>query len=247
MSEIRLILLLAAGDWRRSRKDFTLLWLLLSPVVNGLVLMAVLPRLAWILDNDVDLLAYKPVIVGFVFLWLCPLSIGLWASMLFLEEKEKGLKVMALLPISRSGFLAYRLWLPGLYSFFLILLGLVLCGPAGQSYGSLGWVSLVASLQTPLLGMMLFRFSKTRMQALQLSKLLRVIEFGVLFSFFWPPQWQNLAGLVFPPYWVLKTYLIGSQEGPGYGLHLGFSMLFLLPFLVWARREFLSVYHQACR
>jgi len=247
MSELKFVRLLFRGDWQRSRGDLTMQWLLLGPVVNIVLLGIALPRLVWFLENDLDLSVYLPVIVGFVFIWLAPLSVGLWSTLLFLEEKENGLKTIALLPISRSGFLAYRLWLPGLYSFFLVLLGLVVCSPQVQSYALLSGVSFVAALQTPLLTLLLFRFSSTRVQALQLSQLLRLIEFGVLFAFFWPAQWQNLAGLVFPPYWILKTYLIGGQGLNEAWSHLAMSLVFLLPLLFWAKHQFLKVYTQACR
>ena len=242
LREFKILWALFQGDWKRSTRDFSLLWMLSSPVVNAFGLYLLLPRLTWFFENDLDLKPYIPLIVGFVFLWITPLSIGLWSTMLFLEEKESGIQAYAILPINQVGFLSYRLWLPGLYSFFVILLGLLVAQPFLLPFGHISWISFAAALQTPFFIQLLFRFSNSRMQAIHNGKLLKILGIPMFLAFMWPPGFQNLAGLLFPPYWLLKTYLIGVNQDPGFTLHLGFTLCIFILLLIWAKRVFLTAY-----
>lgn len=245
MRELFIIGHLLRTDLKRSLREPLLAWLLLGPWVNALLFKYLLPRLVWLLKDDLNLLRFYPLVLGFLFLWLAPLGIGRFSARLLLEEREGGFRALAVLPLSRGGFLAYRLWLPGLWAYFTVLGCLLLASPEALPKGPLALIAAVAALQTPLSALILGAFAQHRAQALALARLIQAMGFLLILAFMLPFQFQNLMGLIFPPYWVFKAYWLAQAGAANYWSHLAVGLLFLIPALGWAKRRFLSEYERA--
>lgn len=245
MRELKLLAHLIRGDRQRSKGDFGFFWVRLGPWVNALFFALLLPRLVWLLKDDLDLVPYLPFVLGYWFLWLTPLGLGLGSALMLFEEEEVGFLALATLPVSQRGLLAYRLWLPGLLAFFTILGTLWIVSPNWVALHRLAWLALGGALLTPLLAFLLFSFARHKTQAASLATFFRFLGLFALFGFLLPQEQQNLAGLVFPPYWFFKAYQIALTDGPGFWSHLALGFLFLLPLLGWARGLFLERYGKA--
>jgi fluoroquinolone transport system permease protein len=247
MSPWRVILHLAQGDLLRSRRDLSLAWLLLGPWINALLFAYLLPRLAWLLKDDLALLRFYPWALAFLFLWLAPVGLGQWSARLLLEERLGGFRALAVLPISRSGFFAYRLWLPGLLAYFTVLGCLLLASPDPLPIGPLALISLLAALQTPLAALLLSAFFQHPAQSLALARLVKLLGFLTLSTLWLPFAFHNLLGLVFAPYWVFKAFWMAQGGAANYWQHLIVGALFLLPLLGWAKGRFLRQFDRALR
>lgn len=231
---------LALGDFKRSLRDPRLLLLLLAPWINAIMARLLLPRLSFWLRHDLDLTAYYPLILGFLFLWLAPLSIGLWAAELLLEERSSGLTAVLSLPLPKRAYLAYRLWVPGLWAFFSVLACLAIALPRPMPTAPLIWLGLAASLQTPLLTLLLFAFSADRDGAMALARLLKFLGMLPIFAYFLPHGFGDLIGLLFPPYWLAKAFWSVWGGQMAYWRHLLVGVLLLVPLLGWAKGRFLK-------
>ncbi|MDT8447145.1 MAG: hypothetical protein RRB13_09680 [bacterium] len=247
MSPFKVIGHLIKGDLLRSRRDWTLGWLLVGPWVNAALFLYLLPRLVLLLKDDLNLLRFEPLVLGYLFLWFAPLGIGQWSARLLLEEREGGFRALAVLPISRTGFFAYRLWLPGLWTYFTVLGTLMLASPVPLPMGPLALISLGAAVLTPLMALLLSTFSGQRGQAAALARLIKASGLFFALAFMLPFSFQNLVGLVFAPYWIFKAYWLVQAGAVNYWEHLAVGMAFLLPALGWAKRRFLREFNLALR
>ncbi|OGG95467.1 MAG: hypothetical protein A2527_07070 [Candidatus Lambdaproteobacteria bacterium RIFOXYD2_FULL_50_16] len=231
---------LIKGDGLRSRRDSRLGLLLLTPWLNALMARMLLPRLSFWLKDDFDLVAHYPLILGFLFLWLAPLSLGLWAAELLLEERQSGLCALLALPLPKRAYLAYRLWVPALLSYLTILGCLLIAPHEPLDLAPILWMALAASLQTPLLCLLLFSFSANREGAMALARLLQILGGLPILAYFLTPPYGNLIGLVFPPYWLAKAFWSAWAEELAYWQNLGIGLFMILPLLGWAKSLFLK-------
>lgn len=184
------------ADLRSTRRDPTFGFLLLSPLLIGVMLRLLIPVAADILleRTGFSLGTHIPALVAF-FLQLPPLLAGMMIGLLFIEERDGGLlESYAVSPLGRDGFLRYRLLETGVLSFFFTLITLVLLLPllagapltAGDCF-ALFCALLPGVFAGPMVTAFLVLFARDKVAGLVLAKL---ISFPIML----PAVWYLLPG-----------------------------------------------------
>lgn len=208
------VLGLLRSDVKNVARDPVLVLVTFLPFVIGTIFRFAIPFIDGFVGGLRDpadgppfsLLPYYPFIQSFVILF-APCFVGWIIGLVLLDERDESiLTVVAVTPLGRRGFLAYRLALPTAVAFIASLVVLPIAGLAPVDPLRAVLVVAMASLEAPLMTTFLVAFADNKVEGLAFAKGASVMLFAPLAIVLIEPPWQLLAGLV-PPFWVSKAYL----------------------------------------
>ncbi len=201
MSAVRRFVAFYRNDWRMLRRTPTLVY---SVVMTIALLLLVRYFRGQIPEN----LYFGPAVFT---LLMIPMVMGMSAAFIMVNEiEEKTIQALQVVPISTAGFLCYRL----LWSVLMTaLLGLAAPAILGLGIGAQGTLALVflLVLEAVVFALVVVDFSKTRMQAMTVMKvvgwilLLPVVVKFLVVARNWAEGWTRLT-LFLPTHWVYKLY-----------------------------------------
>lgn len=175
---------LLEADRKNILRDPTYLFLLLAPLLIGLVVRFGIPLLtAFVLETfGVDLSPWTGMMYAF-FLQLPAYLAGLMTGMLLLEERDEGvLSAWAATPLGRSGYILYRTAFAFAAACIAELLLLLFIPGAGAVVGSgfitvLRGVPMIAAFSggAPLILLLLALFARDKVSGLAMAKLTGVV------------------------------------------------------------------------
>ncbi|MDP6536800.1 MAG: hypothetical protein QGG02_10815 [Gammaproteobacteria bacterium] len=215
-------------------------WLiLLMPFLLGWGLRYLLPSLAGQFQNF-DLRDYYPIVVALLIL-TPPLYYGVVMGLLLLEEKDENvLLAVAVTPITLRNYLFARVAVYTLVSLPLIFVVHELIDVIEIDSTQLALIAIVASLNTPLVVMLMAAFCKNQLEGFVIGKGMSPFLLLPLAMFFVPDYWHILCGIL-PTYWPIIAYFTAVNEA-GSGLFFGFAIVMAiimqLAAIVWLYRRF---------
>lgn len=205
MSRVGAIL---AGDLRNVRRDPMLLLVIFAPVLVLLLLRLGFPLLTRVIHEraGLDLTPYRSLILIF-FTCIPSLLFGLVVGLLMLDEQDDGiLRVVAVTPLRRQGYLAVKFAAPATSVFLFAYLFIPLSGMGALRPLYFLPSALMLALETPLLGMALVTFAENKVEGLAIGKALGIYLVGPLIGALVPVPF-NYAGALSPAWWVSETFL----------------------------------------
>ena len=215
-------------------------WLiLLMPFLLGWGLRYLLPSLAGQFQNF-DLRDYYPIVVALLIL-TPPLYYGVVMGLLLLEEKDENvLLAVAVTPITLRNYLFARVAVYTLVSLPLIFVVHELIDVIEIDSTQLALIAIVASLNTPLVVMLMAAFCKNQLEGFVIGKGMSPFLLLPLAMFFVPDYWHILCGIL-PTYWPIIAYFTAVNEA-GSGLFFGFAIVMAIVMqllaVVWLYRRF---------
>ncbi|MDP6413758.1 MAG: hypothetical protein QGG54_01750 [Gammaproteobacteria bacterium] len=215
-------------------------WLiLLAPLLLGWGLRYLLPSLAGQFQNF-DLRDYYPIVVALLIL-TPPLYYGVVLGLLLPEEKDENvLLAVAATPITLRNYLFARVAVYTLVSLPLIFVVHELIGVIEIDRTQLALIAIVASLNTPLVVMLLAAFCKNQLEGFVIGKGMSPFLLLPLAMFFVPDYWHVLCGIL-PTHWPIIAYFTAVNEA-GSGLFFGFAIVMAIVMqllaVVWLYRRF---------
>ncbi len=224
---------LTGGDFKNIVRDPLYLMVMAIPLFMSAAVRFAAPMAQRLLIKYFDLSEHYLFIMSFFILW-APLMFGWIIGFILLDERDEDiLSFISVTPLSKAGYLRYRILSPVLISFFLSLAVLFLVGLAELKFIKLVPVALLASLEAPLMALFLAAFAGNKVEGLALAKTASIAMLAPFAGYFLSSKWQLLAG-IFPPYWVSKAFLAAYGSGPAYWLYLtgGFIIHALLIYLL---------------
>jgi len=200
-------------DLRQVTRDPMLSLYLLAPLLLWVVLRFGVPVGAMLLEERTgfDLAAHYDLILS-IALFLTPLILGVMTGFLMLDERdEKLIDYYAVTPLSKRGYLRYRLFLPVLLSVVYSVLLLTCSGLAPVRLWSMLTILPMAALSAPVMSLFLSAYASNKVEGMALSKGVGLLVFGPVIAYCIPFPMQAL-GAVFPAYWSSKAYFAGSAS-----------------------------------
>lgn len=234
---------LAIGDLRSIRRDPMLLISIFAPVILAVVMKFGLPFVEGILLAELafDLSRYNALIMSVTIL-ISPMMIGMLSGFLILDERDENILVFySVTPLSKSGYLAYRLITPTIISFILsffvfYFINIVMCDLV-----FLIPIFLVCALESPLMALFLGAFAANKVEGLALSKGFGLLFLASIAGYFVKSSWRYLLGIA-PTYWVSKAMLIGIAGGNGFWITIAVGALVHLAFIAFLLGRFENKY-----
>jgi fluoroquinolone transport system permease protein len=236
---VRRLLALAAGDARNVGRDPMLTYLPLVPFFMTLALRLLIPWVTELVARYVDLTLYYDFIAGFLLL-MTPVMVGMVAGFVLLDERDENiLAAVGVTPLSKTGFLFYKMASATVLSLLLswtlvAALGLVPLRPL-----RLIVPAVVAAAEAPLLALFMGAFAANKVEGLVLAKASGLLFLAPLALLFVPPGWQWLAGVI-PTYWVTRCFLTlyGDRGVPGFWISAAVGLVYHAVLIVALARRF---------
>lgn len=202
---------------------------MLSAVVIGPLLIVLIARFGFeALDGllyaelGFSLDAYRSIAASLLML-IPPMLTGMMCGFLMLDERDEHvIAYYSVTPLTRSGYVSYRLFLPTLLSGFFTLLFLLASGITKADVRVFPAV-LMLVLEAPLFALTLCAFAVNKVEGLAISKLAGVVLLVPFAAAFVPEPWSYIAG-VFPTYWPSRIYM-GLAEGSVASVQYGFDFI----------------------
>jgi len=215
---------LAWGDLKSLSRDNFLILIYCIPVFIALLFRFAVPVAAGLVHEWVDLTAHYAFIMSFL-TFMTPSFVGMVMGFMLLDDRDEDiLSYMAVTPLSRTGYLVYRIISPVLVSFFLMYIMLFIAGLTPVPVVRLIPVGIMAAMEAPILALFLAAFANNKVEGLAVYKLAGIIFLAPFVGYFVPSGWQYVAG-IFPPFWVSKAFLACYEPHTGYWLYLGIGFV----------------------
>jgi fluoroquinolone transport system permease protein len=233
-------LMLLGADIKNMGRDPMLLFASGAPLLLLALMRLGVPAARDLLAAYVpfDLAQFYPLIA--VFFSLLPAMLwGLTTAFLYLDEKDNGLTAYFFItPLRKSGYLAYRLSFPLVFSFAFTVL---LAATNGLVVFTL-WQIMVFAVLSSVLSLVFFfalaALAHNKVEGLALGKALGVILLGPVASGILPSPLKYL-GAIFPPFWSAEFLFASMNRGPAWYLVLAAGAavaLHALPLVLLFRR-----------
>lgn len=148
-------------------------------------------------------------------LLLSPLMLGMIAGFLMLDERDENLiAYFAVTPLTKSGYLLYRLSSPVLLSVVYTVFFVYFTDLVPIPVAALLPLTLLLALQAPVVALLLLAFAANKVEGMALSKGIGITMAAPLAIYFAPEPWSWLAS-VLPTFWIAKAYWAGMEAWTG--------------------------------
>jgi fluoroquinolone transport system permease protein len=223
---MRKIAALLRNDVKNIFRDDILIAITIAPFLMALVFRFGLPPLRDVLLTYFDLNAYYPMVTAF-FTLMVPAFYGWVVAFMLLDDRDENiLPVIAVTPLRKTGYLAYKIAMPTLASLILILTLAPAINLVEFDYLRFIPIALMACMEAPLMTLLLTAFAGNKVEALALAKLDGIFFLPVALPFFTQSPLQYIAGIL-PTFWIGKSFeAIHSDIGTflvivliGFGVH----------------------------
>jgi fluoroquinolone transport system permease protein len=215
---------LGRNDTRLIGRDSFLTGLFAYLLIVALAMRFALPWLAEAAasspDVAVDVTALYPLIVGYMILFLGAVVAGMMIGFVILDERDDGtLIALMVTPLPLTFYLAYRVLVPALLAFIVLIAEVLLVGihliPLGQTVVIAAAMSLVGSMTA----LFTATFAQNKAQGFALMKIAGSSGLLLVAAWFVAEPLQYLFGL-FPPYWFVKAYWLAAAGDAAWPLFL---------------------------
>ncbi|AZO94530.1 ABC transporter permease [Halocella sp. SP3-1] len=224
------ILAVFQNDLKNITRELMLIYIMFIPIIFAILIRYGVPILREEFLEKFDLVNYYPLITGY-FILLVPVLIGIVAGFLVLDERDEGIvQVLILTPLSKKGYLIYRIFMPMLISLFYILILTPVLGLVEVSIRSLIILGLLSMLESPITALFLTAFAGNKVEGLAFSKGLGLLMLLPLLRFS-KSKWTILLILI-PFYWPVQGFLVIGEQGFYLSILAGFLVHLLFLFIL---------------
>lgn len=201
---------LSRSDIANIRRDSLLQFVLVYPLILGLVMRWLIP---WVTDGlmeTFDLTPYHLFLASFFGLMIMPDLAGTLIGLLLLDERDEDtLTALLVTPMPITTYVMYRVITPTIISLVGILVVVPLIGVHVVPMGKLFLIALSASLGAPVFTLLLASLAKNKVEGVAVMKGLGVLLLAPMIAWFVPEPWQWLLG-IFPTFWSAKAYWLAA-------------------------------------
>jgi fluoroquinolone transport system permease protein len=210
---MRKTLSLLSGDFRAIRRDATLLMSMLAPLIIAVIARIGLPLLSDILIDKLnfDLTEYYTLILSFVIV-LIPFILGISSGLLLLDEKDENiLTYITVTPMSREGYIFYKIISPMIVSAVSTLFAVIFIGIKEIDILKVIPVIIICSMEAPIIALVMVKFASNKIQGLVISKGIGFILLIPIAAYFIKIKWSLILG-VFPTYWTGNAFVSSFER-----------------------------------
>ncbi|MFA7566091.1 MAG: hypothetical protein WCY01_03635 [Alkalispirochaeta sp.] len=199
----RLVSLLV-NDGKNAIRDDILPVVACIPVFLVLLIRFGEPQLQAVLPASIDLSVHHPAVIA-VLTCMTPMMFGWVIGFMLLEEREEHvLSAIAITPLTKRGYLLYRITLVTVVSIVLTAVLIPLSGLSGISGLTMPRyliISVMAALEAPFFALILATLAGNRVEGLAVAKLLGIIVIPPILPFYFDSPAVYLSGII-PSYWI---------------------------------------------
>jgi fluoroquinolone transport system permease protein len=211
----QLVRRLGRNDVKVIGRDSFLIFMFSFAVIIATVLRFGLPAFnEFLLENDIlnettfiaSLNEIYPMIVAYMGIYTAALLVGTVFGFMLLDEKDDNtITAMLVTPVPLQQYLTYRILVPIVMTFFIIIGMVLFINQALIPIWQLLLIATGGALTAPIIMLFFATFAANKVQGFALSKFGGISGWTIMLGWFVAMPFQLLVGL-FPPFWVTKAY-----------------------------------------
>jgi len=202
------------GDIKIVLRDPILLLVSIVPIFLVFVVRFIVPAANIFIRKHIefDLSAHYSFITGY-FSLLTPLMFGMIAGFILLDERDEHiLAYISVTPVTKKGYIFYRLSVPVLIGFFFSFIMFAFSGLCKFHFAETIPLAVLIALEAPIMTLFLAVFAGNKVEGLALSKVMNILTLAPFIGYIFNSNWTLIAGIS-PPYWIVMAYLeIGKSQ-----------------------------------
>ncbi len=220
MQMTQLVTKLGRSDIKLIGRDRFLIFMFVFVVYIGVVLRYGLPWLnTYLADNGVmpgstipiPLSETYPMLIAYLAIFTGATLVGTVFGFVMLDEKDHNtLKAMLVTPVPLRQYALYRVSLPAILGFFIVLGMVLYINQALLPLWQLLLIAAGAALTAPIAALFFAIVAENKVAGFAYAKFAGIAGWAIMIGFFVPEPWQWLIGL-FPPFLVSKAYWLALE------------------------------------
>jgi fluoroquinolone transport system permease protein len=188
-----------------------------------------------------NLADFYPMIVAYMAIFTGGLLIGLVVGFILLDEKDQNtLKVMLVSPLPLRQYVLYRIGLPTILAFVVILAMVLVINQATLPLWQMILIAAGGALSAPIAALFFAVFAENKVAGFAYGKFVGLAGWIIAGSWFVSEPFQWLFG-IFPPFWVSKAYWLALEGRSIWWLSLIIGVALQLAPINWLIRRFNKV------
>lgn len=206
------ILALVKADWRSISRDLLLAITIFVPLFVAIFVRIVAPLAAKILavHANFDLTPHYIFIAGVTIL-MTPMMLGSMAGLQILDDRdERILTYISVTPLTREGYLVWKLFTPVVIGCVLTPIALILMNIVPLKLGVIIPVTLLAALGAPLYALIMPAFASNKVEGLAVAKASGILMGAPFAGYLLSAPWLIIAG-IFPSFWPTMAFVAGYR------------------------------------
>jgi len=224
------ILSLCYNDFKNILREPMLVFLMLGPILLTIALRWIIPFFTETLITYIDLKIYYPLITGFVVLFI-PILMGMLTGFILLDERDDYVfMTLITTPLSKEGYILYRILLPMVISFIYSIAIIPIINLISFSFITIIPIAVLTALEAPLVALYLVVFAGNKVEGLALTKALSFFMIAPLVGYVIKSNWKYLLGLL-PTYWGPMALVVGDIKASEYWIHIVLGLIVNLSLL----------------
>ncbi|RSK26245.1 hypothetical protein EJF36_04895 [Bacillus sp. HMF5848] len=236
---MRRMFALAGSDIRQIQKDPILVVAILLPVLFAVLIRFALPVLTEKLNdfNLLDLSNHYDLIIG-IGLLITPIMMGFLIGFIVLDERDEELLMFfSITPLTKTGYVYYRLISPILLTFVLSFVFMYVQGIVSFEVITFLPIAVLNALGSSLFTMAMVMFASNKVEGLALSKVLNLTLVVPIIPYIFKNPVMLLFGIV-PTYWPVMAFVERYSSIGTFVLYVIVGFVINMAWLIWMTKKF---------
>lgn len=172
------------------------------------------------------------------------LLVGTIFGFMLLDEKDDNtLTAMMVTPVPLEQYALYRVGMPAILAFVIILAMLLIVNQTLLPLWQLALVAAGGALTAPIVSLFFATVAENKVQGFAYSKFGGVAGWTIMLGWFVPEPFQWLIG-IFPPFWVSKAYWMALEGRNWWWVVLLLGVVLQIDLIGWLVRRFTKVVYR---
>lgn len=184
---------------------------------------------------------FYPLLVAYIALFTGTLIGGMVNGFLMLDERDHDtLKALLVTPMPINHYTAYRIIMPTLISFVVILAEMAIINLALIDWGQMTLIAAVAALNGAVVALILGTFGENKVQGFAVMKIISSSGLVLFAAWFIQGPLATIVG-VYPAYWPVKAYWLALNGDPSWWVHLAIGVVYFAIVIGYLVRRFAKI------
>lgn len=181
---------------------------------------------------------YFPMIVAYMAIFTGGIMMGTIVGFMLLDEKDHNtLTAMLVTPVKFQQYVFYRVGLPAIVAFVVIVVMMLGINQALIPLWQLLPIAAGGALLAPITTLFFAIVAENKVQGFAYAKFTGIAGWVIMGSWFIPEPWQWLMG-IFPPFWISKAYWMSLAGSGWWWLSLIVGVVLQLVLIYWLAKRF---------
>lgn len=235
---------LLKGDLKNIFRDKMYIFILLAPIIMGVVFKIIIEFLENILliEFSFELSPYYYLIISFVLI-LIPLVSGILFAFLILEDRDQGIiTYLSITPLSKSKYILYRLSISYLISFISAIFAYYYLNLIFIKNIYILPILFMSALGGPLIVLLITTFADNKVEGFAYAKGLSIFYLIPLSAFFIDNNIKYIFA-IFPSFWIYQIMELINKNNEVFFLYYILGFFVYLIYLYYLVKKFKKRYN----